>query len=69
MLPNVPVLTPIALHFSLDVALSAKTGFDLQGRGHQGSYEVDHAFINLLNTGAVMLTNAEGAGATGIDGT
>ena len=67
-LPNVPVLTPIALHFSLAVALSAKTGIDLQGRVHQGSYGVDHAFINLLNTGAVMLTNAEGAGATGSTG-
>jgi hypothetical protein len=67
-LSNVPVLTPIALHFSLAVALSAKTGIDLQGRVHQGSYGVDHAFINLLNTGAVMLTNAEGAGARGSTG-
>jgi hypothetical protein len=67
-LPDVPVLTPIALYFNLDVALFAKTGVGLQGSVHEGSYEVDHAFINLLNTGTVTLTNAEGAGATGSTG-
>jgi hypothetical protein len=68
MLPNVPVLTPIALHFSLGVQVSVTTGVGLQGFVHGGDWESDHASIDLLNTGEVLLINSEGKGATGSSG-
>ncbi len=68
MLQNIPVLTPIALQFSLGVQVSVMTGLALQGFVHGGDWESDHASIDLLNTGEVLLINSEGKGATGSTG-
>jgi hypothetical protein len=74
--PNVPVLTPIALTFSLSAGLSLTAGHGLAGVGreglltlaHSGDFPTDQAGIDALNTGEVMLTNSEGKGAIGSTG-
>jgi len=76
MIANVPVLTPIVLTFDLSVGLSVTAGHGLLGvarqgllgLAHSGDFPTDHASIDALNTGEVMLVNAEGAGATGSSG-
>ena len=74
--PNVPVLTPIVLTFSLSAGLSLTAGHGLAGVGreglltpaHSGDFPTDQAAIDALNTGEVMLTNSEGKGAIGSTG-
>ncbi len=62
---TVPVLTPIVLHFDLSGQLFLTAGHGLQGFMHGGDFPDDHAVFNALNTGEVMITNDEGAGAIG----
>jgi hypothetical protein len=76
MIANVPVLTPIVLTFNFSVQLSVTAGHGLYGvarqgllaLAHSGNFPTDQAAIAALNTGEVMLTNADGAGATGSTG-
>src|SRR5262249_38212535 len=76
MIANVPVLTPIVLTFNFSVRLSVTAGHGLYGvarqgllaLAHSGDFPTDQAAIDALNTAEVMLTNADGAGATGRTG-
>ena len=65
---SLPVLTPIVLHFDLGGQLFLTAGHGLQGFMHGGDFADDHAVFNALNTGEVMITNDEGAGAIGSTG-